>query len=103
MCGALSMDMLATDVAEYLVRKGVPFRTTHHISGQAVKLAEQRQCSLQDLTMEEWTSLHPLFDTDITLLWDFEASVEKRRSLGGTSRDTVLLQVQQLRERIKSE
>jgi argininosuccinate lyase len=101
MRAALSMDMLATDVAEYLVRKGVPFRTTHHISGQAVKLAEERSCRLDQLQVQDWKSLHPLFEADIMSLWDFEASVETRRSLGGTSRQTVLQQVKLLREKIK--
>jgi argininosuccinate lyase len=40
---ALSSDMLATDLADYLVRKGVPFRETHHIAGAAVKMAEDKK------------------------------------------------------------
>jgi len=42
----LASEMLATDLAEYLVRKGVPFRQTHHIAGDAVKMAEDRCCAL---------------------------------------------------------
>ena len=71
MRAALTMDMLATDLADYLVRKGVsvyiadsavgslmpqtqvPFRDTHHISGRAVALAESRKCQLNDLTVKD--------------------------------------------------
>jgi len=55
---SLSFDMLATDLAEYLVRKGVPFRETHHVAGAAVKLAEQKKCQLNQLTLEELKGLH---------------------------------------------
>jgi argininosuccinate lyase len=56
MRAALNSFMLATDLSEYLVRKGVPFRETHHISGRAVQLAEQR---------EDLKGLHPLFTEDV--------------------------------------
>ena len=46
-------EMLATDIAEYLVRKGVPFRETHHIAGAAVKIAEERGIPLNTLTVED--------------------------------------------------
>lgn len=61
----LSADMLATDLAEYLVRKGVPFRETHHISGAAVKMAEDRGVPLNKLTVADLQSIHPLFDEDV--------------------------------------
>jgi argininosuccinate lyase len=57
--------MLATDLAEYLVRKGVPFRETHHISGAAVKMAETRGCALSDLTVADLQTIHPLFSEDV--------------------------------------
>lgn len=50
---ALNFDMLATDVAYYLVRKGVPFRSAHHIAGQVVALAEKTKTPIQNLTLEE--------------------------------------------------
>lgn len=71
----LSADMLATDLAEYLVRKGVPFRETHHISGAAVKMAEDRGCALSDLTVQDLQTIHPLFTDDVVLVggagWHF--------------------------------
>lgn len=50
---ALSYEMLATDLAYYLVRKGVPFRTGHHIAGQVVAEAEKQGINICDLTLEE--------------------------------------------------
>lgn len=96
MRAALTPDMLATDLADYLVRKGIPFRETHHISGSAVKMAEDRQCELTDLTLDDLRTLHPAFDTDIALVWDMEQSVERRNAIGGTSRRAVLEQVARL-------
>ena len=65
----LSADMLATDLAEYLVRKGVPFRETHHISGAAVKLAEDRGCALSDLTVGDLKPLCDAFEEDVVGVW----------------------------------
>jgi argininosuccinate lyase len=57
--------MLATDLAEYLVRKGVPFRETHHISGAAVKMAEDKGVPLSSLSVADLQSIHPLFADDV--------------------------------------
>ena len=87
--------MLATDLAEFLVRKGVPFRETHHVSGAAVKLSEDQGTPLSALTLEQLQGLHPLFDESVlAVLRDYEASVELKDSAGGTSRRRVAEQVQ---------
>lgn len=57
MQNALSVDLLATDVAYYLVRKGVPFRQAHSYSGQCVALAEKLKCNLNDLNLEQLKSI----------------------------------------------
>jgi len=90
-------EMLATDIAEYLVRKGLPFRETHHIAGAAVKLAETRNMPLDKLTVEDLQTLHPLFDQDVSNLWSYENSAESRDSIGGTSRSKVLEQINKIR------
>jgi argininosuccinate lyase len=95
--GALAPEMLATDLADYLVRKGVPFRETHHVAGAAVRLAEQKGVALAALTVAELQQLHPAFGEDVAAVWDFEQSVERRDVDGGTSRRAVLAQVAQLR------
>jgi argininosuccinate lyase len=97
MLACLSTDMLATDLAEYLVRKGVPFRETHHISGEAVRLAEDRSCSMADLTLDDFKKLHPAFDADVIKVWNFEQSIENRCTPGGTSRATVQAQIESLK------
>lgn len=98
MKAALSIEMLATDLAEYLVRKGVPFRETHHISGHAVRMAEERGVGMDQLTLEDFKSLHFAFEADVAQVWDFERSIEQRSSVGGTSKSSVLFQIKQLRE-----
>lgn len=100
MLAGLSADMLATDLAEYLVRKGVPFRETHHISGAAVKMAEDRGCELSDLTVADLATIHPLFGEDVTEVWDFQRSAEMRDTEGGASRRSVLEQVAKLRKHL---
>jgi argininosuccinate lyase len=94
----LSADMLATDLAEYLVRKGVPFRETHHISGAAVKLAEDRGCALSDLTVDDLKPLCDAFEDDVVGVWSYEKSTESRDTEGGSSRRSVLEQVAKLRK-----
>ncbi|OJA14873.1 hypothetical protein AZE42_00809 [Rhizopogon vesiculosus] len=94
---ALTMDVLATDLADYLVRKGVPFRETHHVSGRAVTLAETRKCQLNELTVEDYKGLHEKFSEDVVKVFDFEASVERRASIGGPSRVTLDRQIAVLR------
>lgn len=103
MLKGLSADMLATDLAEYLVRKGVPFRETHHLSGAAVKMAEDRKCSLSDLTPDDLRTIHPLFGDDVAEVWDFAASAEKRDTEGGASKRSVLEQCEKLRSFFESE
>lgn len=98
MLKGLSADMLATDLAEYLVRKGVPFRETHHISGSAVKMAETRACALSDLTVADLKTIHPLFSEDVALVWDFNRSAEMRDTEGGVSKRSVMEQVAKMRK-----
>lgn len=101
MRAALTMDMLATDLADYLVRKGTPFRETHHISGRAVALAESLGVQLSDLTLEQYKKLSPKFEEDVVSVFDFERSVEQRNAIGGTSRQTVDRQIAVLRKALE--
>jgi argininosuccinate lyase len=95
MSAALDPAMLATDVAEYLVRKGVPFRDAHHLSGQAVALAEQRGIPMSALTEEDWHSLSPHFGHDVRQVFDFSQSVASRDVPGGTSPRAIREQIEQ--------
>jgi argininosuccinate lyase len=93
MKAALSPEMLATDVAEYLVKKGVPFRQTHHIAGAIVRRAEESSCTIADLPLADLQKISPLFEKDIAEVFDYERSVEQRTAIGGTSRKSVLAQI----------
>jgi len=97
MLQALTMDVLATDLADYLVRKGMPFRETHHVSGRAVALAESRKCQLNELTLQDFQGLNKNFSDDIHDVFDFEASVERRSAIGGPSRKMIQRQISALR------
>jgi len=85
MSAALDPAMLATDIAEYLVRKGLPFRDAHHVSGRAVALAEQKSVTLSMLSDEDWRGLSPHFETDVHAVFNFAQSVASRDVTGGTS------------------
>lgn len=93
---ALTPDMLATDLADYLVRKGVPFRETHHISGRVVAAAEKKGVPMDQLSLEELKGVDARFAEDVMASFDFEASVEKRTVVGGTSRKSVLEQIERM-------
>ena len=99
---ALAPEMLATDLAEYLVRKGVPFREAHHVGGAAVALAESEGIALSDLLLDALRSLHSAFDADVAAIWSYERSVEQRDVSGGTSRRAVMEQIEALRNWLSS-
>ncbi len=99
--GALTMDMLATDLADYLVRKGVPFRETHHISGECVKKAEDDKLSgIDQLTLEQFKEIDSRFEDDVKDVFSFEVSVERRTATGGTAKSAVNKQLSSLKEQL---
>ena len=98
MLAALTPDMLATDLAEYLVRKGVPFRETHHISGRVVALAENEKRPMDTLSVKEHQSVDSRFGNDVKSVFDYNRSVEQRISTGGASKVAVKRQVATLRQ-----
>ena len=97
----LCMEMLATDLADYLVRKGVPFRETHHISGAVVRMAEEKKTNIGKLSLEELQSVDGRFEADVMDVWDYEASVERKCSAGGTSLKMVENQIEQIEGVVK--
>ncbi|HEY3289128.1 MAG TPA: argininosuccinate lyase [Anaerolineae bacterium] len=102
MAAALDPSMLATDVAEYLVRKGVPFREAHHASGRAVALAEQKGILMSALSMDDWRSIRSDFDSDILAVFNFAQSVASRDVTGGTSPRALQEQLDAARSWLKS-
>jgi argininosuccinate lyase len=101
MSASLAPEMLATDMADYLVRRGVPFRETHHLAGECVALAESRGCTLHDLTKEDLVDIHECFndiEASIPEVFSMESSVEARSAMGGTSRSAVLKQCEEMQD-----
>lgn len=93
MYAALSDDMLATDLADYLVSKGLPFREAHHLVGQVVRMAEQRNGNLADITISELREVSAVFDEEATHIFDFMRSVKQREADGGTAPEAVWRQI----------
>ncbi|VEU21590.1 DEKNAAC102757 [Brettanomyces naardenensis] len=101
MAAALSMDMLATDLADYLVLKGVPFRETHHISGECVRAAEENHLSgIDQLSLDQFQKIDNRFGPDVFDTFNFERSVEKRNATGGTAKSAVLKQLANLQKQL---
>lgn len=93
MAAALSDDMLATDLADYLVHKGMPFRQAHHAVGQVVRLAIEKNCRLTDLHPDDMRQISDLFTDDVHTVFDFTASVTRRSTPGGTAPAAVRQQI----------
>ncbi|TFB04258.1 putative argininosuccinate lyase [Trichoderma ghanense] len=100
MKAALDPFMLATDVADYLVRKGVPFRETHHISGRCVAKSEETGIPMNELSFEQLKAIDSRFEEDIAEAFVYETSVERRSAKGGTSKSSVLEQIQVIKAAI---
>jgi argininosuccinate lyase len=84
--------LTATDLADYLVRKGIPFREAHHITGRAVALAEEKGIDLSDLSAEDLKSIDKRIENDVDL--SLENSMNSRQSQGATAPDRVEEQIQ---------
>jgi argininosuccinate lyase len=89
----------ATDLADWLVRQaGIPFREAHHITGAAVKLAEQKGVALDQLTIKDMQLIDPRIDERVFAVLSVEASVAARSSYGGTAPDQVRARVAEARD-----
>ncbi|KAI9923217.1 hypothetical protein PsorP6_001898 [Peronosclerospora sorghi] len=93
----LVTEMLTTDLAEYLVSKGVLFREMHHVAGAAVRMAEDKNKALSALAFEELSTLHPKFEQDVLDVWNFDFSVERKDVTGGTGKSAVQQQIDSIK------
>ena len=91
----------ATELADYLVGKGVSFREAHHITGQAVAAAEKAGKGLEDLTLDKLRQFNPCIDADVYSVLDYAAAVRRRETPGGTGPQSVQRQIQALRVWLK--
>ncbi|GAD99653.1 argininosuccinate lyase [Paecilomyces variotii No. 5] len=97
MVAALAPEMLATEFADYLVRKGVPFREGHHISGRVVALAENNNVPMDTLTLEQLKGIDARFDEDVMACLDYDRAVELKDAIGGCSKRAVREQIDVLK------
>ena len=79
----------ATDAADYLVGKGVPFRDAHGIVGQLVLYCIEKQIALDDMTLEEYKAISPVFESDIYDAISLETCVEKRLTIGAPGKEAM--------------
>jgi len=93
--------MLATDLADYLVQKGLPFRQAHAVAGQAVQLAGKMGKPLDTLSLPELQTLSVLIDPDIYHVFDPQQSVARRNATGGTAPEAVEKQIQNAKNKIQ--
>lgn len=92
----------ATELADYLAAKGVPFREAHHITGAAVAFAEGKGVGLEDLTLDELRQFSGGIEDDVFGVLDYVACVERRTSPGGTGPASVTKQIADLKDWLSS-
>jgi argininosuccinate lyase len=97
MRAAVDGAMMATDLADYLVRKGATFREAHGVVGRLVREAEDVRCDLHALPLRSFTTAHPLFASDVFDALSALASVERREVDGGTGPQALKAQIAQAR------
>ena len=92
----------ATDLADFLVKNlKMPFRKAHHVTGQIVKLAENKKCDLSDLSLKEMQKIEPKITKNIFEVLTVENSVNSRQSFGGTSPIVVSTAIKQAKKFLK--
>ena len=96
MRAAIDSTMMATELADYLVNKGVPFREAHVMAGKVVRAAGEKQVSLEEMSLEGYQAIGP-FEADVYQVFDPMKSIQKRNAIGGTSLQSVKNQIQKIR------
>jgi argininosuccinate lyase len=102
MARALAPEMLATEFADYLVRKGTPFREAHHVAGRVVAKAEETggemgAAFMDQLTPEQLQSVDSRLEADCVECLDYERAVELKSATGGTSRSAIAEQIEMMK------
>lgn len=95
--------LAATDIADYLTKKGLPFRHAHEAVGHLVLLCEQRKCNLEDLTLMDYQAENPLFEADVMECLDLPSIVAARNTYGGTAPEAVRNQLKRVKVQIQSD
>ena len=98
MAAQLDEGMLATDLADYLVERGLPFREAHHKIGEIIRYTEEQQIPLSNVPIEKFTDTSPLFQEDVVQILDFYRSISQKDSVGGTAPQSVVKQINKAKE-----
>lgn len=98
MRSALADELLATDLADYLVGKGMPFRESHHVVGRIVRYAAEKRLSLSQIDLQTLTAFSERFEEDVAAVFRFEDAVDRRRVTGGTAPAAVQEQISAARD-----
>jgi argininosuccinate lyase len=85
--------LLATDLADYLVNRGIPFRKAHECIGKAVALCAERGCELPQLTLADYQTISPAFAADVFDMLRLEKSMSARQAIGAPSPENVAAQL----------
>ena len=99
---SIDSTMMATDLADYLVGKGVPFREAHGMAGKVVRAAGEMNVSLEEMSLDSYQAIGP-FERDVYQVFDPMKSIQKRNAIGGTSLQSVRNQLAVIRKTQLSE
>ena len=94
-------NLFATDLAEYLVKKGVPFREAHEVVGKLIAQSGANQIPLDRIPLLEMKKLSPLFDVDVAEVFDVRRSLAQRRAIGAPSPENIAAQMARWRESLQ--
>jgi argininosuccinate lyase len=97
MRSAIDSTMMATDLADYLVEKGVPFREAHSLAGRVVRAAGEGKVRMEELPLEAYQAISPVFEADVYQVFDPLESINKRNTVGGTSLQSVKNQISKIK------
>lgn len=93
----------ATELADYLVGKGVPFREAHGITGRAVALAESMEKTLEDLSLDEFRKIDNRIENDVYTILDYMTAVRRRQTPGSTGPESVAYQIEKMAAWLKEQ
>lgn len=101
MKNSISSFTLSTDIADYLVKKGLPFRESHKIVGQIVNYCIENKKDFFTLTIDEFKNFSPLFEEDVLNILNFENSINMKNSIAGTSLKNVKKEIERWKKNLK--
>jgi len=93
--------LLATEAADYLVKKGIPFRQAHDLAGNLLREAERQAKPWTKLSLEDFRRISPAFDADVANALQLAAALQSKNVPGGTAENSVCAAISQLEQKLK--